>query len=329
MRELVFVILAVALIGTLIWLSRKSTQKRFPTMYIVSLFCLMAFYLFQYGNLASFDMNALSAQARFVREKRDEVVQDATAVSDIRHTLDRLLKDFRQSQTAVEEAQGRIALQETQLSNLTARSTESARLAQIHEWTIRAESGDRAAFVALQKYVADTRTNSAPFVISFAQKNVNRIYTLFSNDKTLDPGVALGESPLSVFGPTNQIPADLRSQDYVNRVAAVSTIGAMRLNSYTPQLADMAFEEPDLHVLQVIVKTIEKAFAGCAPRSGFGLGDFLFPYGEGRKKFDEQWAKFGPELLQRKPKYIISEPFGSNGSKNTIIDPEAGKPFAQ
>ncbi len=329
MRECVFVVLAVVLIGTLIRLSRKSTQKRFPAMYIASFFCLMAFYLFQYGNLSIFDMNAFSAQARFVREKRDEVVQDATAVADIKRTLDRLLKDIRQSQSAVEDAKGRIALQEGQLSNLTMRLSESAGLAQVHDWTIRAESGDREAFLALQKFVAQTRTNSAPFVISFAQKNVNRIYTLFADDKTLDPGAALGESPLSACEPTNQIPGNLKSEDYVNRIAAVSTIGAMRLNSYIPQLADMAFEEPDLHVLHVIAKTIEKAFAGCAPRVGFNMDDFLSPYSEGRKKFDEQWAKFGPEILQRKPKYIVSEPFGPNGSKMTIIDPEAGAPFAQ
>lgn len=326
---MVFVILASGLIATLIRMSWKSSHKRFPAMYVVSLFALIAFYLFQYGNLATFDMNALSAQARFVREKRDEVVQDATAVTDIRRTLDRLLNDIRQSQFAVENAKGRIAQQEGQLSNLTMRLSESAGLAQIHDWTIRAESGDREAFLALQKYVAETRTNTAPFVISFAQKNVNRIYTMFANDKTLDPGVELGESPLSAFLPTNQIPGNLKSKDYVNRIAAVSTIGTMRLNSYTPQLADMAFEEPDLHVLQVITKTIEKAFAGCAPRAGFIMDDFLSPYYDGKKKLDEQWAKFGPEILQRKPKYIISEPFGSNASKQTIIDPEAGQPFAQ
>ncbi len=326
MHDIVLVALAVAIIGTLVWLSWKSKQKRFPTMFVVSLLCFAAIYLFQYGNLSSFDVKVLSAQARFVREKRDEVLQDARVVSDIRKTVDRLLTDSRQGQTLIEQAQRRIALQEGQLSNLTVRLEQSAQLAQIHEWSIRAEAGDREAFMALQKYVCDTRTNSAPFVISFAQKNVNRIYDLFTGDKILDPGVAHGEWTLSIIWPTNHIPANLKAEDYTSRAAAVGTIGTMRLNGEIPKLADMAFQEPDLYVLQLIVKTIEKAFDGCAPRVGFTINDFLFSQYEGRKKFDAQWAQFGPHILKRKSKFIVSEPFGPNGSKQTIVDPEVEQP---
>jgi hypothetical protein len=323
MRELVFAIFAAAILGTLLWCSWKSKQKRFPTMFVVSLLILSAFYLFQYGNLSSFDVKALSAQARFVREKSDEVVQDAHAISEMRQTLDRLLADSRRSQASIEETQGRTLQQESVISNLTVRHEQSAKLSQIHDWTIRAEAGERAAFTALQKYVWESSTNSTDFYISFAQKNVNRISGLFTGEKILDPGVSQGEWSMSVIWPTNDIPVNLKGDNYTSRAAAVGTIGTMRLNSFIPTLVDMAFDEPDLYVLQLIVKTIDKAFEGCAPRAGFTIYDFLFPHYDGRKKFEEQWVAFSPTILKRKAKYIISEPMGPNGTKVTIVDPEA------
>ncbi len=236
------------------------------------------------------------------------------------------LKIADKAQQETVEAERRIMQHERDITNLATRLQQSAQLAQIHDWTIRAEAGDRDAFVALQRYVRDTATNSPLFVISLAQKNVNRIYRLFSGDQIMDPDVAYEESSMSwafIMQDTNRIPAFLKSDDYRTRAMAVGTIGTMRLNSYIPQLADIAFQEPDLHVLQFIVKTIEKAFDPSVSRNKFTVGDFLFPYYEGRKKFDDQWAQFGPDILRRKPKYVVSEPLGPNGSRNKIVDPEA------
>jgi hypothetical protein len=47
---------------------------------IVTICVGAAFYLFQYGSLGSFSIKALSAEASFIKEKKDQVSQDADAV---------------------------------------------------------------------------------------------------------------------------------------------------------------------------------------------------------------------------------------------------------
>lgn len=227
------------------------------------------------------------------------------------------------AQESSARAEERIAAHEQALTNLTVQLEHSAEMARIHDLTIRAESGERAAFVALQKIVDEAETNSDPFYISFAQKNINRIFSIFTSDRIQDPGVSMVEGPFPPIWPTNIIPVNLTADNYETRALAVATIGKMRLNSFIPQLADMAFAEPDLYVLQLIVRTINNAFEHCAPRVGFSINDFLYPYYDGRSKFEAQWKEFGPKLLKRKPLYIKTEPWGENASHQMIIDPEA------
>ena len=229
----------------------------------------------------------------------------------------------KEAQEATQQAKAQIELHELKLTNLTSQLATSAELAKIHDWSIKAEAGDRAAFMELQHYVWETSSNSASYAISFAQKNVNRIHQLYTGEKILDPGVAQGEWTLSVIWPTNTITINLESDNYTSRAAAVGTIGTLRLNTFIPTLADMAQNEPDLYVLQLIVKTINNAFAGCAPRAGFTIDDFLFPHYEGKKKFDAEWAEFGPSILKRKSKYVVSEQVEGSIFNQRIVDPEA------
>jgi hypothetical protein len=100
-QEIIFLIVSISILGVLIWLSYKSHLKRFPTMFAVTLLCVVAYYLFQYGNLSSFSLKALSAEANFVREKKQEVAKDAKAVEAIRAKVEELLLDSQKSQAEI------------------------------------------------------------------------------------------------------------------------------------------------------------------------------------------------------------------------------------
>lgn len=108
MREIVFVVIATVILGILLWLSYISEHKRFPTMFAVALLSLLAFYLFQYGNLSSFSLKALSAEASFIREKKQEVAQDAEAIEEIRGRIEKMLAESQTGQQEIEKAKTEI-----------------------------------------------------------------------------------------------------------------------------------------------------------------------------------------------------------------------------
>jgi len=97
MREIIFAAFTVASLGILIYLSYKSKQRRFPVMYAVTLLCLTAFYLFQYGNLSSFRIKALSTEANFIREKRNEVIQDVKEIEEAKADILAIKKELQQT----------------------------------------------------------------------------------------------------------------------------------------------------------------------------------------------------------------------------------------
>jgi len=120
MREIVFLILAAGILATLIWLSYKSPKARFPTMAVVFFFGLLAFYLFQYGNLSSFSIKGLSAEASFIAEKRQEVQQDAAAIGTIKTQVEGLLADSRASHEEIEKTKTEVLAIKKELVETTA-----------------------------------------------------------------------------------------------------------------------------------------------------------------------------------------------------------------
>jgi methyl-accepting chemotaxis protein len=124
-REIIFVIIATVILGVLLWLSYISKQKRFPTMFAVALLSLLAYYLFQYGNLSSFSLKALSAEASFIREKKQEAAQDAEAINAIRGQIGKLLVDSQESQQSIERAKTEILSIKKQIEEEAKRQRQS------------------------------------------------------------------------------------------------------------------------------------------------------------------------------------------------------------
>jgi hypothetical protein len=119
MEKLLFLAAAIIVLASLICMSYKSSKKRFPTMFIVSLLVFGAFYLFQYGSLSSFTLKALSAEASFIREKKEEVAQDAESVAKMKIQIENLLVDSQKSQQQIEKATSQILALKSDVGRVT------------------------------------------------------------------------------------------------------------------------------------------------------------------------------------------------------------------
>ena len=62
MREIIFAIFSFLILGVLIYLAYKTKEKYMAISYIATLIIFAAFYLFQYGNLQTFSIKALSIE---------------------------------------------------------------------------------------------------------------------------------------------------------------------------------------------------------------------------------------------------------------------------
>jgi hypothetical protein len=101
MPEIVFVLVVIAILGVLIWLSYKSKQKRFPFMFAVAALCFCAFYLFQYGNFFSVNLKPFSSEANFIREKKKQVIQDVKEIKKAKAEILAIKKRLQQTTTPV------------------------------------------------------------------------------------------------------------------------------------------------------------------------------------------------------------------------------------
>ncbi len=86
MDKFLFFMFACALTGIIVWMMHK--EKTTGITLGAVLLILSAFYLFQFGKLSSFSLEALSAKAQFIRNTADEVRADS---KEIREAAERIL----------------------------------------------------------------------------------------------------------------------------------------------------------------------------------------------------------------------------------------------
>ncbi len=220
------------------------------------------------------------------------------------------------AQEAADLAQTRIREHEDAIIMLEDQLDESASLLRILDLSLRAESGERAAFIELHNYAF--ASNADIILHQYAQKHMIRIHYMFG-DEILDPSVAATWAS-SYTVPTDRLHDYLHSELYTARASGVSTIAKLRLTQYLPDIVEMAFTEPDLHVLQVIQKTLEQEFQNFSPRVAFTLTDFILTPERGRSKFDTQWTAFSEDILKRDPTYT------QNNSHKEIINADGRLP---
>ncbi len=81
MDRLIFAFIATALLSSIIWITARTKSAIFGTMFGFSLLCFLAFYTFQWGPLGEFEVKGLTAQAKFIREQRQQAEADTEEIS--------------------------------------------------------------------------------------------------------------------------------------------------------------------------------------------------------------------------------------------------------
>lgn len=79
-EKIVFVLLAVYLLYGFFDQIKKENRKTFAALFCFSLVCVMAFYLFEFSNLAEFSVQGLSAKAQFIRDKATQAEEDSQEI---------------------------------------------------------------------------------------------------------------------------------------------------------------------------------------------------------------------------------------------------------
>jgi hypothetical protein len=95
MDRLIFAIIATMLLSFIIWVTYRTKSVMFATMFVFSLLIFLAFYTFQWGPLGEFEVKGFSAQAKFIREKRQQVETDAGAIATIKQEASQILSRLR------------------------------------------------------------------------------------------------------------------------------------------------------------------------------------------------------------------------------------------
>ncbi len=93
----------------------RSKDKYVTIMYISTLFALLAFYLFQFGNLQTFSFKALSAEANFIRDKKSEVQQDAAEIQKIKQQMTAFLLQSKANREESEKVRQHILTLENEI----------------------------------------------------------------------------------------------------------------------------------------------------------------------------------------------------------------------
>lgn len=110
MEKATFIIVAICFLGIELTLLFYKPNTILAIAFIVTFLGLLAFYLFQYGELTSFSFGALSAEAKFVREKVKEVKEDSEAIKQLRaetqeykESIEKILIDLEKAKAEIEK----------------------------------------------------------------------------------------------------------------------------------------------------------------------------------------------------------------------------------
>ena len=94
-EKFLFLIVALGLLGLTLFFTYQTNSGLFGTIFCVVLLMAAAFYLFQFGSLSEFTLEALSAKASFIRRKAREAEQDADLIKSLKEQSEKATTEFR------------------------------------------------------------------------------------------------------------------------------------------------------------------------------------------------------------------------------------------
>jgi len=209
MREIIFAIFSFLILGVLIYLAYKTKEKYMAISYIATLVVFAAFYLFQYGNLQTFSIKALSIDANFISAKKNEVQKDAAEIDKIKNQMKDILEEAKTSKEKTKK--------------LEAQANETAKILSPPIITLAKydiEKKHSAIFVSI-KFKSSKRqplpelsfrariTKGDAKILNF-HADTEYSFIHFTNDPdTFEKMASDGRSATTVFSPTNSEKADL------------------------------------------------------------------------------------------------------------------------
>ena len=192
---------------------------------------------------------------------------------------------------------------------------------------IAAEGGDRWAYKRAREMLLDRSKGdgvSEPMI-----QMLNYTMQRFHDEATNNSFIAHNaiNLPPPLYDGANVL-ANLRSPDIYKRFNALGAILTLRLNKYIPDAVDIAKEEPNLNVLQLLIYVIGETFTDnlimndTTPVYSLTLDDCVFRYDEFKRHFTEMWNPAKTRILARKHKEVRERPDPPRGNLVYIYDPE-------
>ena len=109
MHRTITTCLSIVLISLTLIMSYVQPNATTASIYVATLLVAAAIYLFQFGSLHEFSIQALSASAKFIRDKTKEVERDATSVRELKRQIEMAAQEIsslREQLRSVEEVAG-------------------------------------------------------------------------------------------------------------------------------------------------------------------------------------------------------------------------------
>lgn len=107
-EKITFLFLVIALLGIPLWQMCKKNTFTYKLLFFFTLIILSAVYLFQFGELGSFIFSSKWADVKFIKEKKEEIRQDAEEITQIKTQIKKILKDSQDSQEKIIKTQEEI-----------------------------------------------------------------------------------------------------------------------------------------------------------------------------------------------------------------------------
>ena len=257
---------------------------------------------------------SLSISFMHMRSARQKELDAAEALS----LANAALGTSRQAQILMKQ-------QEQTLTDLQRHEESTRQRAGIAYLTVRAESGDRAAFNELWDMISDDLD------VHFATQtpewsNILRILSMYNDESIKDPlvdMVATGPAaPPGFF--YNQSPVEsLDSISRESRAHGLNTIRRMRLYEYIPRLIEMIPEENDLHILQMLGMVLTDLLHSAGYNESIDFYELVISTDLTVERLHELWRTHSNDLLSIKPRYWERVGNPPNSVKWMLSDPDA------
>jgi len=94
MERAAFLLITVPFMGVTLWLTHKGNPAVFGTLFFVEIVVAAAIYLFRFGRLREFSLEAFSAKAKFVNDTAEKVKSDAADIASLKAASEKNAKQI-------------------------------------------------------------------------------------------------------------------------------------------------------------------------------------------------------------------------------------------